>query len=172
MPRVFVFLRGEPGVGKITVARLLSRDLPSWDLLWFHDFCRDEPAGGRASEDAERRVMAAVRESVGRRHDKRKSVIYVRPARTAAAVNPVRAVAASADYHFLPIRLTAEYATLCERIRGRAEQFRVSTPAELDKYRAGRVLETVPGEVVIATDDLSAGQVAGKVLAAIVEKCL
>lgn len=160
MPYV-VYLRGEPGAGKRTVAERLAADL-GCPTVWLHDF---ESVYKVVGFDPDPALMDAVLQPVAEYlMGKGRSFLFVRPARGAGSVRRVADAAERHGHRLIPVRLAANYETLLERVRSRPpSDFRIGSKAALDKYLTARPLEPYPGEHVITTDDLSPEEVVRRV---------
>ncbi|HSX01501.1 MAG TPA: hypothetical protein VLF67_04650 [Candidatus Saccharimonas sp.] len=160
--KTFLYVRGQPGVGKITVARELERDL-GWRLYWFHDL--KNAVYNIVQEHRISRLMDAITGPVARHlleagHD----VIYVRPSPDVQTVNVMRQVVAEfPEYRFVVVRLVADYDTLLERATGRVDPYRITTKDDLDEYLADKTMADLDDEVVVPTEGLSAREVAEQV---------
>ena len=133
----FLYIRGTPGSGKHTVAKILERDL-GWTLFWSHDLdaiCRI--VGSRAGDCSLARVMDEVTTPIIRHLlEQGKNVIYVRPSRDEETVVQVRnTVQEFDDYRFHLVHLHAQYETLCKRVQSREpSDFRISSVQALKEY--------------------------------------
>ncbi len=155
-----LYLRGAPGTGKRTVSDVLERDL-GWPVLWVHHFDAIYKAIGEYK--VPRLTDGLIREVCRHLIAKGKSFIVVRPARERDSVRYNGTI--NDDFHFVPVRLTADYATLCTRVTRRWHEspFRITTREALDEYLNARPEEAFPGEHVIDTTHLTPEQVAGRV---------
>lgn len=159
---VCLYLRGCPGTGKHTVARILERDL-GWPVLWVHQFDAVYTAIG------EHRVPDLTDELMGRTADHLmkagRDFLFVRPSRSSGSVAYTSGIARANGYKFLPVRLTAAYPVLAQRVTRRWHEspFRITTREALDEYLAARPEEEFAGEYVIDTATLTPEQVAGRV---------
>lgn len=159
-----LYIRGCPGSGKHTVARILERDL-GWPRLWVHHFDPVYRAIGeyQVPDLTDALVGAAARHLMGRGRD----FLVVRPTRDAGALKAMESLAYHHRYGVVPVRLAASYATLVTRVRrrqcGSESPFRLTTKEALDEYLGARPESAFPGEHVIDTDALTPEQVAGKI---------
>lgn len=139
MSRRLLYLFGEPGTGKITVARVLKQRL-GWRLFWLHDL---DPVCAIVGRYPLPRLMDRISEAVleelmvgG------EDLIYVRPSRDAKTRRGVAALAVRNDYRCIQVQLKAPYETLVERVtmRGRnaTDRFRIGSKEELDRYLNAR----------------------------------
>ena len=160
-----LYIRGTPGTGKRTVADILERDL-GWPVLWVHHFDAVYKAIGeyRNSKLTTDMMMPAVLHVLNQKRD----LIIVRPTRDPWIIKVIEAeckILKSRQFTFVPVRLTANYATLCTRITRRWHEspFRLTTKEALDEYLAARPESEFPGEHVIDTDKMTPEQVAGRI---------
>lgn len=157
-----LYLRGAPGTGKRTVADLLERDL-GWPVLWVHAFDPIYKAIGeyKVPELTDTFMTATASHMMKQGRD----IILVRPSRDFESVQRINKAAYWLGCTFVPVRLTASYATLCTRItrRWHDSPFRLTTKEALDEYLNARPESEFPGEHVIDTDKLSPEQVAGRI---------
>lgn len=159
MSKNLLYLFGEPGTGKITVARILQQRL-GWRLFWLHDLDSVCSIVGRYPlPRLMDRVSAAVLEEM---MDQQDSIIYVRPSRDRETVLKVLALAEANGYAVHPIRLIARRDTLVSRVSNREKsEHRVSSEYELNRYLDARpVTSCEVNAAVLSTDDLTAEQVA------------
>jgi broad-specificity NMP kinase len=161
--KYFLYIRGNPGVGKITVARILEKEL-GWKVLWFHDL--KNAVFNVVKEHRIPRLMDEVTQPVIRYLlDTGENIIYTRCSPDKETVEGVKSVVASnPDYSFLPILLVAPYNTLLQRVSGRNDPFRINSKKDLDDYVNNRSTVGIEKELVIETDGLSPEQVAAKIL--------
>ena len=159
---VCLYLRGCPGSGKNTVARLLERDL-GWPRLWVHHFDAIYRVIGeyKCPELTDDLILSTATYLM---HDKQDFMI-VRPTRSAWGMDKVASHARVRGYTFVPVRLTASYNVLVTRVTRRWSEspFRLTTKAALDEYLGARPESEFPGEHVIDTDRLTPEQVAGRI---------
>lgn len=163
MPTV-LYLRGCPGTGKKTVADILERDL-GWPVLWVHLLdpiykCIGEYKVPGLTDHLMQAVAAQIMCMASKRN-----LMIVRPSRDEGSVSLIANTAVHYCYTFLPIRLTASYATLCTRVTRRWHEspFRLTTKEALDEYLNARPEQPFPGEIVIDTDAMTPEQVAGRI---------
>ena len=156
---VCLYLRGVPGTGKATVGRVLERDL-GWPALWVHLF---DPVyqmiGSHRVPDLTDELMGMVATHL---FNKGKDFLVIRPSRSIKALGPIAALAWAHEYKFVPVRLTAGYDTLAQRVTRRWHESpcRITTREGLDEYLAARPEEVFDGEHVIQTDDREPEEVA------------
>ena len=161
MPTV-VYLRGAPGTGKRTVADVLERDL-GWPVLWVHHFDAVYKAIG------EYKVPLLTDELMGRTADhlmkRGRDFLMVRPSRSSWSVAYTAGIARANGYKFVPVRLTAAYPVLAQRVTRRWHEspFRITTREALDEYLSARPEEPFPGEFEVKTDALTPEQIAGRI---------
>ena len=160
--RTFIYFRGAPGVGKITVARLLQERI-GWKLFWFHDL-----------KNAVQRIVGEYR--IPRLMDEvtipviryllaqRQNLIYVRPSSSLVGIEKIQQlVTTNLSYQFVVVRLEASYKTLQSRVTERSDPYRIDTQKKLDEYLANKSVADFPGEHRIDTDGLTANEVATQV---------
>ncbi|HSX42055.1 MAG TPA: AAA family ATPase [Candidatus Saccharimonadales bacterium] len=161
--RTFLYLRGEPGVGKITVARIIQKTL-SWKLFWFHELKNiifDIVEEHRIPKLMDQVTLPVIKFLLAQNQN----IIYVRPSPDPKTINIARrAVEKFPNYRFLVVTLAAPYETLAKRVSRRNENYRISNRTDLDKYLKDKPSVNYRGEIVIETDGLSPKQVAEKVL--------
>lgn len=158
-----LYLRGTPGTGKNTVARILERDL-GWPRLWCHHFDAVYRVIGEykvpeLTDMLMRYVARHIIKNQGR------DFMIVRPSRNRVGLDHIAPIARHHGYTFIPVRLTASYPVLVTRVTRRwAESpFRLTTKEALDEYLGARPESEYPGEHVIQTDDLAPEEVAGRI---------
>jgi shikimate kinase len=147
----FLYIRGEPGTGKYTVAKILADQL-GWTLFWLHDL--DPIFKIVGDHRVPRLIDELVKPIIHRLLQQRKNIIYVRPSREAITVTKVRdQVALAPNYNFKLIHLTTDYDTQVKRVcfRDHISDYRVSTRSELAEYLVVRPNEKVEGEITIDT---------------------
>ena len=157
-----LFIRGVPGVGKITVARLLERDL-KWPVIWVHLLDPIYKTIGQYKCPAltDKLIRAVAWEVMGSGRD----LIVVRPSRQVNGVHELHHDAMSWGHKFIPVKLTAAYPVLVTRVTRRWTEspYRLTTREALDEYLADRAEESFPGEFEVKTDHMTPEQVAGRV---------
>jgi len=166
--KTFLYIRGNPGTGKITLARLISEQM-GWRLFWFHDL--KNAVSDIVQERRISRLMDAVTIPVLEYLlEKGDDIIYARPSPDKESVEGILAAVASYPaYRFCVVRLVAEYETLHSRVINREDPYRINTKEALDEYLAEKSVMDITGEHIIATDGLTPEEVALKVLAIISE---
>ena len=157
-----LYLRGSPGVGKHTVGKLLERDL-GWPLVWVHQF--DAVYAAINEYKVPDLTDKLIRDVANHLMDRRRDFLVVRPSRRAWGLWSLGKDAATRGYTFVAVKLTADYATLAQRVTRRWHEspFRITTREGLDEYLGARSEEEYDGEHVIDTSRLTPEQVAGKV---------
>lgn len=138
MNKRLLYLFGEPGTGKITVARILQKQL-GWRLFWLHDLDEVCQIVGRYPlPRLMDRISAAVLDEM---MDDEQPIIYVRPSRDKETIARIVALAGSRGYRPCLVRLWACYGTLVDRVERRGPStLRISTRAGLDTYLSARPL--------------------------------
>ena len=161
MPTV-LYLRGTPGTGKRVTADILERDL-GWPVVWVHFF--DKVYAAIGSHQVPDLTDKLIRATAGHLMAWGRDFIVVRPSRQAWGMECVKADASARGYKFLPVRLTAAYPVLVQRVTRRWHEspFRVTTREALDEYLAARAEEPFPGEFEVKTDHLTPEQCAGRI---------
>ncbi len=162
MKKHFVYLRGNPGVGKITVARILEGEL-GWKVLWFHDL--KNAVYNVVKEHRIPRLMDEVtRPVIEHLLGQGENIIYTRCSPDKETVEGVKlAVESDPNYVFRPVLLTATYDTLLQRVLQRNDPYRIYNKQDLDDYVGSRQTIPIEGELIIATDDMTPQQVAMQV---------
>lgn len=130
--KTFLYIRGVPGTGKITVARILQRGL-RWKLFWLHDLDAIWKVIG--SHDVPRLMDQVTAPILRHLCATGENIIYVRPSRDAETVMAAKTIAEEHGYRVVVVRLVADYATLVERVENRpASEFRASSRNDLYAY--------------------------------------
>lgn len=152
MTKTFLYLRGQPATGKITVARILEKEL-GWKVFWFHEL-------KNAVYDIvkEHRIPRLMDELTGPiikfLLDRGDNLIYVRPSPDKDTIESVGFLLEEyPDYKMIVIKLTASYETLLQRAMSRDDEYRISTKEDLDAYIDSRLEAQFESEYVINTDD-------------------
>lgn len=162
---VLLYIRGDPGSGKSTTAREITREL-GWPLVWFHDFDFLRPVVGPG---AERVIGDAVYATLRGLMIDRQNILYVRPSRSVETVNRIRHLAEYHDYRFLLVGLTASYDTLCARVAQRPKsEYRISTRDGLDEYLSRPEFYEFDGQHVIDTTMGTPQETARKIVSEVV----
>ena len=163
MSRQLLYLFGEPGTGKITVARILQKRL-GWRLFWLHDLDLVSEIVGRYPLP---RLMDKVSEAVLEElMSTGEDIIYVRPSREVKTRRGVAALCVRHDYTRIAVQLVAPYETLVERVTARGEsRFRIGSKEGLDRYMKSRPGHGIigAGEYVLSTWNKSPEQVADEI---------
>ena len=155
-----LYLFGEPGTGKITVARILQERL-DWKLFWLHDLDTVCEIVGKypLPRLMDTISLAVLEELMANGQD----IIYVRPSRDLRTREGVRALACINNYAVYSIHLWANYDTLVERVENRrnGSKFRVRSRDDLDFYLGSRhSTMIVSGECLVNTDNTTPEKVA------------
>jgi cytidylate kinase len=162
MKLTLLMIRGCPGSGKITVARLLAERL-GWKLFWLHDL---DPIFRLVEDHRDAtfidNLTAPILRKLLRANDK---LIYVRPARCRDSVDMVVDLTDKSGHDLKIFRLTASQETLDERVNTRDPQseFRIGDSSDLAEYVNARLEEPYYGEIVITTDGFTPEQVADSI---------
>ena len=157
--KTFLYIRGNPGTGKITIARQLQNKL-GWKLFWFHDL--KNAVFNIVQEHRIPRLMDELTVPVAKfLLAKGENVIYVRPSPDKETVENIRnTVAEYPEYKFAVVRLVADYDILHDRVTRREDPYRITTKEALDEYLGGRQVADVEGEIIIDTSKLKPEDVA------------
>ncbi len=158
--KTFLFVRGLPAAGKITVAKELEKQL-GWKVVWLHaiknaiyDIVKEHDLS-----ELMRQVLEPIVEYLLQRGD---SVIFVRPATETETVRRMeRLVNSYPGYRFCLVTLTADREELMRRAIARQDPYRINNEERMDEYfsRSG-VLEVYgPDELVIDTTGLTLTEV-------------
>lgn len=162
MKKTFVYLRGQPATGKITVAKLLEKEL-GWKVFWFHEL--KNTVYDIVKEHRIPRLMDELTAPIVRYLLERgENLVYVRPSPDKETVEAMLGVLHKyPNYKVVVICLTAEYDTLLERALSRDDPYRISSKEELDSYVNSREEVHIPDEIRIATDGKTPEEVVGEV---------
>lgn len=163
MSKYFIYLRGQPATGKITVARLLEREL-CWKVFWFHEL--KNTVYDIVKEHRIPRLMDELTSPIIRYIlDKGENLIYVRPSPDKETIETVEHIIAEyPNYQSYVFRLTASYDTLVARANGRDDPYRISNQKDFDDYINSRNETDVTGEYAIDTTDLTPEQVTEQII--------
>ncbi len=161
MEKTLLYLRGEPGSGKITTARILAKDL-GWKLFWIHDLDAICQIIGSSKIP---RLMDTVTEAVIRElFRKQENFIYVRPSRDRETVAGITFEARSFGYNVVIVNLNAAYDKLVERVTNRSSNgHRITTKEGLDEYLESRPQVAIHNETAIDTTWMKPEEVAAKI---------
>jgi RNase adaptor protein for sRNA GlmZ degradation len=159
----FLFIRGLPGAGKITVARELERRL-GWRILWLH-------AIKNAVQDIVKRkdlrdLMREVLEPIAKfMLAEQKSMVFVRPSPDRETVERMRAIVAEfPSYRFDVVTLIADEPELIRRSIDRQDPHRIDSEARFRDYMSRSALVAPLGDddLVIETTHLTVAEVADR----------
>jgi predicted kinase len=157
--KTLLYLRGEPGTGKHTVAKLLEQRL-GWKVFWLHDL--DSLCVLFGTSKLARLMDDVTKAVLGHFFETGQNLIYVRPSRDRETVYRVLRLAERAGYRTVLVTLAADYETLRGRVEARVgSDWRVSTRAGLDEYLSRPA--TAPEGVVVQTGGKTAEEVADEV---------
>ena len=162
MSNKLLYLFGEPGTGKITVARILQERL-GWRLFWLHDLDGVCAIVGRYPLP---RLMDKISLTVLEElMDGGENIIYARPSRDRETVERVQELSADRGYHCLPVRLCANYDTMVSRVSSRKPSpFRISSKGEFDQYSNDRPSTSLTvSAYTIYTGSVTADRVADEI---------
>ena len=163
MKPTLLYIRGCPGSGKITTAKIVAREL-GWPLLWFHDFDFLRPAIGEALA-ADMVIGDAIHVVLNGLIKSGRNVVYVRPSRTPETVNRTRRLAEQHGCRFVLVGLTASYGTLCERVSSRpGTEYRISTRDGLDEYLSRPEFYEFDDQHTFDTTDIWPSKTAQKII--------
>ncbi len=163
MTKTFIYLRGQPATGKITVARILEKEL-GWKVFWFHelknavyDIVREHRIP-RLMDDLTQPILKFLL-------DRGDNLIYVRPSPDKETIESVGSLLdAYSDYNMIVITLTASYETLLERATSRDDEYRISTKEDLDEYIQSREETPFDGEHRIDTNNRTPENIAEEIM--------
>lgn len=157
-----LYLRGAPGTGKNTVARILERDL-GWPRLWVHHFDAVYRVIGehKVPDLTDKLIRCTAAHLMQRKRD----FFIVRPSRGTWGMDCVRYEAETHGYKLVNVKLTASYNVLVQRVTRRWHEspFRLTTKEALDEYLGARPEQPYDGEHCIDTDKLTPEQIAGRI---------
>lgn len=162
----FVYLRGTPGSGKITTARIVAERL-DYRLFWFHDI-KNAVQDIVGSREIHRLMDAVTKPIISTLLETGQSIIYVRPSPDRETVVCVRdLVLGNLRYQWHLITLTASYESLKRRVTNRYDPNRIQDTAALDRYIAKRPFCPFEEETIIDTTNLAPDDVADRIVATI-----
>jgi broad-specificity NMP kinase len=153
--KVFLFIRGLPASGKISIAKKLEKKL-GWKIIWLHSIKNaifDIVKEHNLSE-LMRKVMEPITEYV---LDSGNSIIFVRPAtKTKTVLRMKKLVAKYPDYRFDLVTLVADQVELLKRARARKDPYRINNKTRLNEYmsRSGNI-QPIKDELFIDTTNQS-----------------
>ncbi len=164
--KIFLFIRGLPASGKITVARELEKKL-GWRVLWIHaikNAIYDVVQEHRIPE-----LMREVLEPIARfLLEKNLNIIYVRPSSEQKNVDRMsELVAKYPGYEFHLVTLVADETELVRRAVAREDAYRISNEKELKEYlaRQPELAKCRDDELCIDTTHVTPGAVVKKICA-------
>lgn len=162
----FVYLRGTPGSGKITSARIVGERL-DYQLFWFHDI--KNPIQAIVGNREIHRLMDAVTKPIiATLLEAGRSVIYVRPSPDRETVVGVRdLVLENPRYRWHLITLTASYEALKGRVTNRHDPNRIQDAAVLEQYIAKRPVCPFEDETIIDTTNLTPSEVSDRIISTV-----
>lgn len=162
----FIYLRGVPGSGKITTARIVAERL-GYRLFWFHDI-KNAVQNIVGSREIHRLMDAVTKPIISMLLETGQSIIYVRPSPDQETVVGVRdLVRGHTNYQWHLVTLTASHAALTERVTNRHDPNRIQDTAALDRYIAKRPFCPFEEETIIDTTNLAPDDVADRIVATI-----
>lgn len=166
MKNQFIFIRGRPATGKITVARIIEKEL-GWKVFWLHEL--KNTIVDIVKEHRIPRLVDNLTDSILRFiMDRGDNVIFVRPSPDKETVEAIIGLVAAYDNYVIKVfRLSASYDSLLERAANRDDQYRIRTKQELDTYMHERKETPIKGEYIIDTDNKTPRQVADEIIAII-----
>ena len=132
----FLFIRGLPASGKITIARELEKKF-GWRVLWIHGI--KNAIWDVVKKHDLRELMRQVLDPIVKfMLDEQLDIIFVRTAMDQETIERVReAVAKYPDYRFDLVTLLADKSTLLDRVKSRPfDEHRPSDEKSLDEYLA------------------------------------
>ena len=160
--KTFLYIRGNPATGKITVARVLEQKL-GWKLFWFHDL--KNAVYNIVKEHRIPRLMDEITVPVVKYIlEKGENIIYVRPSPDKETIENIHhAVKQYPEYTFVVIRLEAEYQTMLSRALERHDPYRIPSKDTLDEYLGQTTVANIDGEYIIKTDNTTPEEIAKKI---------
>lgn len=162
----FIYLRGTPGSGKITTARIVAERL-GYRLFWFHDI-KNAVQDIVGSREIHHLMDAVTKPIISTLLETGQSIIFVRPSLDRETVVGVRdLVLGNLRYGWHLITLTASYESLKKRVTNRHDPNRIQDTAALDHYIAKRPFCPFEEETIIDTTNLAPDEVANRILSSV-----